>query len=127
MLSISPISGRLVAIGLAISIGLITVTVSEGMFFAITGANSNFRDEWENLLLQALIVSIPFLLLAAFGITKRISWVAGIVLTVAFWSYYLLATLSSQDDGTGANIGLGLLMMASPIPISIVCFVVAKR
>ncbi|MGH6617585.1 hypothetical protein [Sphingomonas sp.] len=64
---------------------------------------------------QVLLAAFPYIVLALLGIRTRRSWVVGLVLTTAFWGFYLFTTL--QSYGGGANIGLGLLMMLSPLVI----------
>ncbi|RYG86874.1 MAG: hypothetical protein EON59_08930 [Alphaproteobacteria bacterium] len=65
---------------------------------------------------QVLLASFPYLVLAIFGITARRPWFTGLCLTAAFWGYYLWDI--THYEGGGANIGLGILMMLSPIPIT---------
>lgn len=70
----------------------------------------------ENSLVQVLIASLPYIVLATLGITARRPWIAALCLTAAFWGYYLWDITNNEE--TGANIGLGILMLFSPIPIT---------
>jgi len=79
------------------------------------------------LLFQVLIASTPFLLLALVESEEKTPWLLGISLTILLWSYYVFDGVSRRGDGTGANIGLGLIMLASPIWISLPCMVIARR
>ncbi|MEG8039855.1 hypothetical protein QP166_11080 [Sphingomonas sp. LR60] len=65
---------------------------------------------------QILIAGSPYAVLAVFGISARRPWLVGLCLTAAFWGYYLWK-ITTFDGIGGANIGLGILMMFSPILI----------
>lgn len=65
---------------------------------------------------QVLLASFPYIILAIFGISARRPWLTGLSLTAAFWGYYLWEI--THYEGGGANIGLGILMTLSPIPIT---------
>ena len=66
--------------------------------------------------IQVLLASFPYLVLAMFGIRLRRPWIVALFLTAAFWGYYLWDI--THYEGGGANIGLALLMMFSPVPIT---------
>ena len=82
-------------------------------------------------LLHMVIVSIPFLMLAMGGVHARLPWLTGLALTAALWGYYLYEGVRYQwsGDTSGVNIGLGLIMLASPVLISFACIaaVVVER
>lgn len=63
---------------------------------------------------QVLIAGSPYAVLAVFGISARRPWIVGLCLTAAFWGYYLWKITTFNGIG-GADIGLGILMMFSPI------------
>ena len=67
--------------------------------------------------MQILMVSAPYILLALLGIDARRPWIVGLCLTAIFWGYYLYS-LTRPYEGGGADIGLGILMMFSPFPIT---------
>jgi hypothetical protein len=76
----------------------------------------------------------PFACLALYAFVRRralwsarvrLAWATGIVLSLLLWAWYFLDPL--LDPGGGANIGLGLLMMASPLPIFLVMWWIARR
>ena len=114
-------SGALLA---ALAIGIMTITLVNGLLSAWTPVALNLRDEWPIYLLQAAIVAFPFVILAFFEQTSKLVWVFGLALTAAFWGYYLFDGLN--DTGEGANIGLGLLLLISPLIITGACFLVAR-
>lgn len=66
---------------------------------------------------QIVIASTPFIVLAIFGIRTRRPWIVGICLTAAFWGFYVYE-ITRPYEGGGADIGLGILMLFSPLPIA---------
>lgn len=67
----------------------------------------------------------PFGLLALAGVRNKVPWIVGLAMTAALWGYYFFDGIRYHFSGdrSGANIGLGLLMIVSPIIISAACFV----
>lgn len=59
----------------------------------------------------------PFFMLAFNGDDRRPLWVVAASIMLSFWAFFVWQTrLAYLDDfAGGANIGLGLLMMAAPI------------
>lgn len=112
---------------LAIFIGVVTVAGNTLIFSLLTGAALNLGDEFAMFAIQMVMVSVPFLLLALLGIRSRGPWLLGLGLTAILWGYYMFDSLSRRGDGSGANIGLGLLLVASPVLISVACVVAARR
>lgn len=108
---------------IALAIGVLTVVLVEGAFVLLTDITLNLAEEWLTFLIQMAIVSAPFVLLAGLGIRNKLPWIVGLSLTAAFWGYYLFEGVSYRwhPDGSGANIGLGLIMLLSPIPIAALC------
>ena len=119
---------RLKAMFAALAIGLLVVAAS----VAITSLGGRpvqrdqLGDEMPILAFQMFMVAIPFLVLATAGISTRRPWIAGLVMTLALWSYYLLDALVLAVPGRDVNIGLGLIMLASPLLISVVCVALAR-
>jgi len=66
---------------------------------------------------QVMIASTPFVLLALVDIRAGRPWKVALILTIAFWAFYAYIIIG-QYKGGGANIGLGILMMFSPLPIT---------
>lgn len=104
-----------IGIAAALVIGLAVVAACNSVW-AIAGGFpiATFWDEASPA--QVVLASFPYLVLAIFGITARRSWITGLSLTAVFWGYYLWDI--SHYEGGGANIGLGILMLLSPIPIT---------
>jgi len=105
------------------AIGLLTVTASSLSFSLLTGRPLNLHEEWGVFLFQMLLVAAPFGMLALMDVGRWLPWLVGLALTLAFWGYYLFEGLSYQwhPDGSGANIGLGLLLLVSPFIVGIAC------
>ena len=119
---------RLKAMLAALAIGLIVVTASV-IIQSLGGRpipNNQLGDELPFLAFQALIVAIPFLVLAIAGIRTQRPWIAGLVLTLALWAYYLLDALVLGVPGRRVNIGLDLIMLTSPFLISFICILLAR-
>ncbi len=53
------------------------------------------------------------------------AWICGLLASLAFWGWYYIDGL--MNTGGGANIGMGLLMMISPLPVFLVLWLVARR
>jgi hypothetical protein len=111
---------------LAMAIGIATIVIQAGSFSLLTGRGLNLRDEWLVYLVDMAFVAAPFVALALAGIKSAWPWLAGLALTLSFWGYVLYEGVSYQwhPDGSGANIGLGLLVLVSPVPIALICFAV---
>jgi hypothetical protein len=74
---------------------------------------------------QAMIVVIPFVVLTMGNISDRAPWRTGLVLTFLLWGYALFDGIRAQASGNvNPNETLGLLLLASPIIISIACIAV---
>lgn len=117
---------------LALGIGFVTVATTSIGFSLTTGPDLNLSEEWSIFLFQMLLVAGPFGLLALSGVNEKLPWVIGLILTLAFWGFYVGVVLATRGDGSGANIGLGILMLASPLIIAAsstvsVAFVRRKR
>lgn len=59
----------------------------------------------------------PMVMLAAFGNRSRLLWATAIALTSAFWAFAVHQIWRASRTGFegGADIGLGLIMLASPL------------
>ena len=109
----------------ALLIGLGTV----GGTALLTGASLNIRQEWGVLVFQVLFVAAPFGALATARESGRAAWLTAVALTVIFWGLMVADALVRRGAG-GADIGLGLLMLLSPLIVTGGAFAagaVAKR
>jgi len=104
----------------AIAIGVLVVAGEAGAFSLLTGRPLNLSDQAGVFLFQMLSVAAPFGLLALAGARRALPWLTGLALTLALWGYALVEGVRYQrhPDGTGADIGLGLIMLASPLVIA---------
>ena len=118
-----------IAILAALAIGVLVVGASVGIGWAAGRSipPGEIRDELPIFAFQIFMVAMPFLVLAMAGIVARRPWMTGLALTLALWAYYLLDALVLAEPGSGANIGLGLLMLASPVLISVICILIGVR
>jgi hypothetical protein len=99
----------------ALAIGLMVVLACNTVF-AITGRLAVGEIWAEESPAQLAAASLPYLTLAACGVSARRAWITALCLTAAFWGYYFWSIARYQ--GGGADIGLGILMLFSPIPIT---------
>lgn len=106
---------RGVAAGLiaSLAIGFGVVATCNTVWAATRGVSA--WQAWDDASpVQVFIAGSPFAVLSVFGISARRAWIAGLCLTAAFWGYYLWKITTFNGIG-GADIGLGILMMLSPI------------
>ena len=112
---------------LVVLVPVVCVGFGSWASLAATNRAGQFFQEPAITVWQAIGVAAPFFVLALFASIRRISshgfdgitmaWILGTVLTVALhWLLYYEGYTYWRDEGTGgANIGLGLLMLASPL------------
>ncbi|TFU01033.1 hypothetical protein EUV02_11995 [Polymorphobacter arshaanensis] len=107
---------RAVGVAASLAIGLTVVAINNTVW--AVSQDFPLTELWgEATLFQVMTASSPFLVLSIFGISACRSWIVGLSLTVALWGYYLWDT--THYKGGGANIGLGILLLFSPVPITI--------
>jgi hypothetical protein len=100
---------------LSLAIGLLVVASCNTVWATATGAP--IGTMWrENSAVQVVLAGLPYFVLAVCGIGARRAWIVALILTAAFWGYYLWDII--HYAGVGANIGIGILMMASPIAVT---------
>lgn len=115
-------ASRLRGVGLALIIGCLIILV-ENMAADIVigrtpfaGGSLGFIDAPDGAAFHLAIAAIPMLVLALSGVTRRWPWVLAILLPSLFavFAVYQFWRDSLTGFAGGANIGLGLIMMASP-------------
>jgi hypothetical protein len=106
------LADKITVILFLIAIGALVTLVVNGIFII---NNEHYRNalEFNVLLFEFVITSSPFLVFAFLGITVREPWIYGIILTVVFQGCLVYDRLTREDS----NIGLGMLLIASPIII----------
>ena len=79
-------------------------------------------DRFDVALLHLFFTGLPFFVLAAKDDRRLAMWVTAVVLTVAFWIYFNWQIWQDSliDFAGGANIGLGLVMIAAPFFILVI-------
>ncbi|WP_315762330.1 hypothetical protein [Sphingomonas sp. Y38-1Y] len=99
---------------LALAIGLAVVAICNTVAAMATGMP--LTTGWgDQSVIQIILAGLPYLVLAAVGIRARRAWITALALTAAFWGFYLWDL--TVTDAPDANIGLGIMMMASPVAI----------
>jgi hypothetical protein len=110
----------------ALAIGPLTVGATAGIASVRTGQPLNLGEEWAIFLFQMAMVSLPFLFIAAVGARSKATWITGLAMTFFFWGWLVLDALTFEP-GRGANIGLGFIMLVSPIVITVASLAVWAR
>ncbi len=120
-------SRRVNGCALALGIGVFTIVAVHAAFSLATGAPLNLGEEWGIFLSQMLLVAAPFGLLALAEVRDGVAWLVGGAFTATLWGYYLFDGIRYQlsDEISGANIGLGLMLLVSPVFISVACLATA--
>ena len=109
---------RIWLIVIALSIGVAVVAAKKFLFSSLTGRPLVFVSDVDSV--NAILVAIPYLCLAFAGTKRLLPWLVGLALTLSLWCYALYSGVNYQWNSYvgGANIGLGLMMLASPFFIS---------
>lgn len=106
----------LIGIIFALTIGVVVVAMSNAAWSI--ARNRPVLSLWDEAsIFQVLIASAAFAPLALLGVSARRPWIVALCLTVGFWTFYAYV-ITRPYTGGGANIGLGILMMFSPLPIA---------
>ena len=124
-------SGRIGLLGLALGMGVAVVAVENILFSLLTGRPLGFAADVEPI--TVAIVAAPFLILALLGARSRGPWLVAFAMTLLLWGYVLFEGVRYRwhPDDSGANIGLGLIMIfVAPVLITaagLVAHVLAQR
>lgn len=79
-------------------------------------------EEITVLLFNLVWLSIPFLMCVFTDRYFIVAWSTALVGTLLFWAAYVTSGMIAEP-AEGANIGMGILMLLSPIIISIACII----
>ena len=106
----------------AIMIGPLVVIADKLLFAHLLERSADFSEPMV-LVINAALVSVPFLLLAYRGSKRFIPWLAGMSLTLWLWWHALQKGVAYQraPDGSGVDMALALLMLVSPAIIGVIC------
>ncbi|GAA0738392.1 hypothetical protein [Clostridium oceanicum] len=114
------------------------VWLGQYLFSVFTNRSFYLVEEFQPRLFQTLITYIPFVLLFIFGLfkirTKNFkntfkglisAYVVGGIASMLMWGYYFYDsyTYIIYDKIGGANIGLGMLMISSPMIIVLLMWI----
>ena len=100
---------------IAIAIG-VAVALGERFVFATALGRPVDLDEGDVLVMNAALVSIPFLILAVRSSARLVSWVVIFLVTVALHWWWL--AYQQAPDGSGVDMFGALLMLFSPLPLA---------
>ena len=123
----SPSEGSVpVLLAIAVAIGVLVVGIVNGAFWLLADVNFDMKSYTSIFTAQVAIVSAPFLVMALLRIGSKAPWTLGIAMTLSLWGYYLYDGLRDKGEDKGANIGLGLIIMISPVVFLVICLLAAK-
>ncbi len=113
---------RLLLIGAALGIGLVIMLAENVAADLVVGRTPftnrrlGFIDAPDGILFHFAIAALPMLALALIGSSRRWLWAVAISMTALFATFavWQLRQDYLADFAGGANIGLGIIMMASP-------------
>jgi hypothetical protein len=117
---------------LVLLVPLICVWLGDYVFWTVTNRPERFLEAPVVTTLQSVMTALPFGLLALVASVRLCSGtngsdsnayllaaLVGVLLTVAFWGlfYYDVYVYWRDEETGGANIGLGILMLFSPLVV----------
>jgi hypothetical protein len=116
---------RLGLLGIALATGALLVLAGNLVADLVLGhrpGGFGYIDAVDVAVGHFVDASLPLIVLALFGSRARLLWGTAILLSVLFWAYCIYQTWLDSLTGFegGANIGLGLIMLASPFLILLV-------
>lgn len=79
---------------------------------------------------RTVLALAPFALFSLWAAIRRPphlrrGYIAGLLTSLALWGWYYADGL--MNTGDGANIGLGIIMMLSPLPVFLVMWLFARK
>jgi hypothetical protein len=114
-------------IALGLSSGPAIIGLTHVVVSLLGGRPLDIADEFLFLIFQVLWTSLPFLAIMLTNPTSLRPWVFAIGSTAALYAYAVVDAYVRREEGSGANIGLGLLMFIWPPIATIVSILLAKR
>ena len=101
---------------IALSIGVAMLVAMGLLFSSLTGRSMPLVAYLNPV--TVLTVAIPYLCLAWTNVKRLLPWFVGLGLTLPVWGYYLYSAVYPDPGVVGANIGVGMLILASPFLIA---------
>jgi hypothetical protein len=105
---------------LAIAIGVAVVGGESFLYSSLTGQAWKLFSEldWWHV----AIAATPFVVLALLAVRRLAPWVVALALTLSLWGWWLYSTVHYfwHADGSGADIGTDMMLLASPFVISVI-------
>ena len=104
---------------IALSVGII-FAIAERFVFASALGRPVDLTELDVLVMNAALVSIPFLVLATRRSGRLLPWLMTLVVTAALHWWWLAKGIAYQQapDGSGVDMFGALIMLVSPLPIT---------
>nr|WP_314442236.1 hypothetical protein [uncultured Sphingomonas sp.] len=114
------LTGRLMLLAALLTLGIVLLgnlasTMAVGR--QLSGSGGAELPPAHVLLLHAVCTGIPFVCLALFGERRRTMWTIAAAVMASFWLFFVWQLRQDYlaDFAGGVNIGLGLVMLASPL------------
>ena len=117
---------RLVALATALTTAIVLLAnIAADLALAqrpFENGHVGFIDALDVAILHFIFTGLPFFALAGCGEQRRTYWITAVSLTLVSWTYAVWQIWHDSLTGFagGANIGLGLIMMAAPMVIAVV-------
>lgn len=110
---------------LALGVGALVAVAESALFGWLLDRPIGF-PALDALLMNTILVAVPFLLLSSRGSTRLLPWIAGLAVTLWLRWHALQQGVAYQraPDGSGVDMGLGLLMLVSPAFIAVICIAI---
>jgi hypothetical protein len=107
--------------GCLVALGLVFLPALAASLVGLPGG------ELPSTLFFGLLLAAPFAYLALDGAKDRRPWLVASALTALFWGALIVSVFMSTRDETGVNIGMGLVMLASPFVITLGAWLANRR
>ena len=116
---------RIGLVALALLLGILIVVAGNAATALFIGAPIVGTDRFGSIdapdvaVLHLIFTALPMVVLAVRGDERPPMWTAAVLLTSAFWGYFAWQIWRDSLTGFagGANIGLGMIMIASPFVV----------
>ena len=104
---------------LALMIPTCIVLGSYALLFGFSDTVDILREEWPFFVIQIVLFSIPFWVLALTGTRRVAGWMFVSLISAAFLAWFVNRVLDSAVNETGVDFGAVFIMLGAPVFISL--------
>jgi hypothetical protein len=124
---VGKIADKRVLMTFALAIGAVIAVAERVLFGWLLDRPPDFSGP-DALIGTVFIVAIPFLVLALRGSNRVLPWLVALAITLLIRWHALQMGVAYQraPDGSGVDMGLGLLMLVSPAFVVAVCVAIDR-